>query len=153
MRPSRDDVARLAFAVNAVAAGVERARRRIPEAASLAVLQVLGWAEREAPDKAVRPSDLASALEVHRSAITHQLKALQQAGHVTLTTDPADRRSSIVTLTASGRHELDRLAEQGLDRFTAFVADWDAADVRTLAELLARFEESKAKVGNPHLDR
>ncbi|MFI1198867.1 MarR family transcriptional regulator [Streptomyces sp. BHT-5-2] len=153
MRPSRDDVARLAFAVNAVAAGVERARRRIPEAASLAVLQVLGWAEREAPDKAVRPSDLASALEVHRSAITHQLKALQQAGHVTLTTDPADRRSSIVTLTASGRHELDRLAEQGLDRFTAFVADWDAADVRTLAELLTRFEESKAKVGNPHLDR
>ncbi|MEX2975069.1 MarR family winged helix-turn-helix transcriptional regulator [Streptomyces sp. C184] len=153
MRPSRDDVARLAFAVNTVAAGVERARRRIPEAASLAVLQVLGWAEREVPDKAVRPSDLASALEVHRSAITHQLRTLQQAGHVTLTTDPADRRSSIVTLTDSGRHELDRLAEQGLDRFTAFVADWDAADVRTLADLLTRFEESKAKVGNPHLDR
>ncbi|MGW2426644.1 MarR family winged helix-turn-helix transcriptional regulator [Streptomyces sp. NPDC001709] len=153
MRPSRDDVARLAYAVNAVAAGVERARRRIPEAASLAVLQVLGWAEREVPDKAVRPSDLASALEVHRSAITHQLRALQQAGRVTLTTDPADRRSSIVTLTDSGRNELDRLAEQGLDRFTAFVADWDAADVRTLADLLTRFEESKAKVGNPHLDR
>ncbi|WEB41858.1 MarR family transcriptional regulator [Streptomyces yunnanensis] len=153
MRPSRDDVARLAFAVNTVAAGVERARRRIPEAASLAVLQVLGWADREVPDKAVRPSDLASALEVHRSAITHQLKTLQQAGHVTLTTDPADRRSSIVTLTDSGRHELDRLAEQGLDRFTAFVADWDAADVRTLADLLTRFEESKARVGDTHLDR
>ncbi|SHK94846.1 DNA-binding transcriptional regulator, MarR family [Streptomyces yunnanensis] len=146
-------MARLAFAVNTVAAGVERARRRIPEAASLAVLQVLGWAEREVPDKAVRPSDLASALEVHRSAITHQLKTLQQAGHVTLTTDPADRRSSIVTLTDSGRHELDRLAEQGLDRFTAFVADWDAADVRTLADLLTRFEESKARVGNPRPDR
>ncbi|MDT0459284.1 MarR family transcriptional regulator [Streptomyces sp. DSM 41527] len=153
MRPSRDDVARLAFAVNTVTAGVERARRRIPEAASLAVLQVLGWAEREVPDKAVRPSDIASALEVHRSAITHQLRTLRQAGHVTLTTDPADRRSSIVALTTSGRHELDRLAEQGLDRFTAFLADWDAADVRTLTDLLTRFEASKAKVGRPHADR
>ncbi|MEU7435267.1 MarR family transcriptional regulator [Streptomyces sioyaensis] len=152
MRPSRDDVARLAFAVNAVATGMERARRRIPEAAALTVLHVLGWAEREVPEKAVRPSDIASALEVHRSAVTHQLRTLQQSGHVTLTTDPADRRSSFVTLTDSGRHELDRLTEQGLDRFTAFLADWDAADVRTLADLLTRFEESRAKVGNPQLD-
>ncbi|WP_157880157.1 MarR family winged helix-turn-helix transcriptional regulator [Streptomyces natalensis] len=153
MRPSRDDVARLAFAVNTVAAGLERARRRIPEAAALTVLQVLGWAEREVPDKAVHPSDIASALDVHRSAVTHQLRTLQQAGHVTLTTDPADRRSSIVTLTDSGRRELDRLNQQGLDRFTAFLADWDTADVRTLTELLTRFEESRANVGHPHLDR
>jgi DNA-binding MarR family transcriptional regulator len=147
MTPDRSDIERLAAALHAVTSGIERARRKIPEAATLSVLQVLAWARRTDPAMTVRPSDLAGALDVHRSAITRHLQNLEQAGQVSLTVDPADRRSWIVRLTDAGLAEADRLMSVGLDRYAAFVADWDADDVRTLTELLLRFEASRAKAG------
>src|SRR4029450_9490203 len=105
--------------------GLERARRQIPDAAALSVLQVVAWADRNQPAQQVRPKDIATALGVHRSAVTHQLQALEETGQVTLTVDPAARRSWCVALTDTGRAELERLTTVGLDRFAAFVADWD----------------------------
>ena len=134
-------------ALFAVTSGLERARRQIPDAAALSVLQVLAWAERQEPAQQVRPKDIATALGVHRSAVTHQLQALEEDGQVTLSVDPADRRSWFVALTDTGRGELERLTTIGLDRFAAFVADWDAQEVRTLTRLLVKFDASKAEVG------
>ena len=145
--PTRQDVEQLVAALFAVTSGLERARRQVPDAAALSVLQVLAWADRNPPAQQVRPKDIATALGVHRSAVTHQLQALEEAGQVTLTVDPADRRSWFVALTNSGRAELDRLTSIGLDRFASFVADWDAQEVRTLTFLLVKFEASKAEVG------
>jgi DNA-binding MarR family transcriptional regulator len=145
--PTRQDVEQLVAALFAVTSGLERARRQIPDAAALSVLQVLAWADRNPPAQQVRPKDIATALGVHRSAVTHQLQALEEAGQVTLTVDPADRRSWFVTLTDTGRAELERLTSIGMDRFAAFVADWDAQEVRTLTFLLVKFEASKAEVG------
>jgi DNA-binding MarR family transcriptional regulator len=147
MTPDRSDIERLAAALHAVTSGTERARRKIPEAATLSVLQVLAWAQRTDPSMQVRPSDIAGALDVHRSAITRHLQSLEQAGQVSLTVDPADRRSWIVRLTDAGLAEADRLMSVGLDRYATFVADWDADDVRTLTELLLRFDASRAKAG------
>ena len=145
--PTRQDVEQLVAALFAVTSGLERARRQIPDAAALSVLQVLAWADRNPPAQQVRPKDIATALGVHRSAVTHQLQALEEAGQVTLTVDPADRRSWFVTLTDTGRAELERLTSIGMDRFAAFVADWDAQEVRTLTFLLVKFEASKAEAG------
>jgi DNA-binding MarR family transcriptional regulator len=145
--PTRQDVEQLVAALFAVTSGLERARRQIPDAAALSVLQVLGWAERNQPARQVRPKDIASALDVHRSAVTHQLQALERDGQVSLTVDPADRRSWFVALTDTGRTELERLTTVGVDRFAAFVVDWDAQEVRTLTRLLVKFETSKAEVG------
>src|SRR3954451_10751070 len=144
---ARADVEQLAVALPAVTSGSQRARRQIPEAANLSVLQVLAWAERTDPALVVRPSDIAGALDVHRSAITRHLQSLEYAGHVSLTVDPADRRSWIVRLTDAGRAESARLMAVGLDRYAAFVADWDPDDVRTLTRLLLRFEASRARAG------
>jgi DNA-binding MarR family transcriptional regulator len=145
--PTRQDVEQLVAALFAVTSGLERARRQIPDAAALSALQVLAWAERQQPAQQVRPKDIAVALGVHRSAVTHQLQALEEAGQVTLTVDPADRRSWFVALTDAGRAELDRLTTIGMDRFALFVADWDAHEVRTLTRLLVKFDASKAEVG------
>jgi DNA-binding MarR family transcriptional regulator len=144
---TRQDVEQLVAALFAVTSGLDRARRQIPDAAALSVLQVLAWAERQEPAQKIRPKDIAAALGVHRSAVTHQLQALEEDGQVTLTVDPADRRSWFVALTDTGRQELDRLTTIGLDRFASFVADWDAQEVRTLTRLLIRFDASKAEVG------
>ena len=145
--PTRQDVEQLVAALLAVTSGLERARRQIPDAAALSVLQVLAGAERQQPAQPVRPKQIASALGVHRSAVTHQLQALEETGQVTLRLDPADRRSWFVALTDAGRAELDRLTSIGMDRFGLFVADWDAQEVRTLTRLLGKFDASKAEVG------
>jgi DNA-binding MarR family transcriptional regulator len=145
--PTRQDVEQLVAALFAVTSGLDRARRQIPDAAALSVLQVLAWAERQEPAQQVHPKQIAAALGVHRSAVTHQLQALEEDGQVTLTVDPADRRSWFVALTDTGRQELDRLTTIGLDRFASFVADWDAQEVRTLTRLLAKFDAAKAEVG------
>src|SRR4029434_3030090 len=79
------------------------ARRQIPDAAALSVLQVLAWADRNTPARQVRPKDIATTLGVHRSAVTHQLQALEEAGQVSLTVDSADRRSWLVALTDTRR--------------------------------------------------
>jgi DNA-binding MarR family transcriptional regulator len=150
MVPEPDDVTRLVNALFTVSSGLARARRDIPDAAALAVLQVLGAGERADPGRGLRPSEIAEALTVHRSAVTHHLQELIRAGHVGTTTDPGDRRSSIITLTDSGRAEVARLTAQGMARFAAFVADWPAEEVRELARLLEKFERSKAVVARRH---
>ncbi|HEY3682663.1 MAG TPA: MarR family winged helix-turn-helix transcriptional regulator [Streptosporangiaceae bacterium] len=141
MKPTRADVEQMVAALFTVTAGLERARRKKKDAARLSVLQVVAWGGR------VRPSDVAAALDVHPSQITRQVKALEEAGHVHVEADPDDRRSCFVSLTPDGTAEVARLGEVGMSRFTTFVGDWDAADVREFTRLLAKFEASKAAVG------
>jgi len=121
-------------------AGLDRARRQSLGAAKLALLQVVG----DRPG--VRPSEIAGVLQVSGSLITRQVQALEQAGLVTVDPDPADHRSCHVSLTAAGSDEQVRLQQMGLARFAAFVADWDAAEVVTLAALLRKLEASKRAV-------
>lgn len=151
MVPDRADVQELASALFTVSSGLERARRQIPDAASLSVLQVLGWAE--GAGRRLRPSEIATALGLHRSAVTHHLKTLERTGQVALTVDPADRRSWFVSLTETGRKETERLTQVGLERFAGFVQEWDAEEVRTLTRLLVKFEQSKAEFARRHPPR
>lgn len=140
MKATRGDVERMVVALFTVTGGLERARRKKKDAARLAVLQTVAMGE------GVRPSDVAGALDVHPSQVTRQVKALESSGHVRVEADPADRRSCFVSLSPEGKAEVERLREVGMGRFTAFVADWDAEDVRELTRLLVKFETSKAAV-------
>ncbi|MDL4820065.1 MarR family winged helix-turn-helix transcriptional regulator [Actinomadura opuntiae] len=146
MPPREAGVTRLIDALFAVLGNMQRARKAIPDAAALAVLQVIGAAQRDDPHEGVRPSQIADHLEVHRSAVTHQLKALTEAGYITAAPDPADRRASILTLTDAGRETVDRLTRQGRARFASFVADWTDDEVTELARLLEKFRASAQAV-------
>jgi DNA-binding MarR family transcriptional regulator len=139
--PNREDVRRLVEALFTVTRGLERGRRRNRDAASLAVLGVVASGE------AIRPSDIAAEMQVDQSLVTRQVRALEEAGHVQVSADPSDGRSCLITLTDLGTEEWRRLTEIGLRRFSKFVAGWTSEDVRTLTELLWRFETSKAEVG------
>jgi DNA-binding MarR family transcriptional regulator len=142
--PDPEDVARLVRAIFALSNGLQRARRNIPDAAALAVLQVLGAVERDEPGRGARPSEIADFLDVHRSAVTHHLQTLTKSGFVQTVADPKDRRSSIIRLTDAGRDETARLAAHGMARFASFVADWPDDEVRELSRLLEKFMESQA---------
>ena len=109
-------------------------------AATLLLLQALAAVER------ARPSDLATALDVHQSTISRQLQPLEDEGFIALTVDSDDRRSCFAALTARGRRHLEELHQFGLSRFELFVADWSQEEIRTLGHLLAKLEASKARV-------
>jgi DNA-binding MarR family transcriptional regulator len=92
------------------------------------------------------PKAISGQLGVHPSSATRVIQALEAEGHVKLTADPADGRSCRVTLAPSGRAEIARLQEVGIQRFASFVAKWDAVEVRELTRLLKKLGASKAKV-------
>lgn len=117
-------------------AGLERARRQQRTAAALDLLQVI------AGHDGMRPSDIADRQAVHPSLVTRQVRELEDAGYVQVVGDPQDGRSWLVALTPSGRAEMTRLQEIGLDRFALFVAEWTEDDVRTLAALLDKLRAS-----------
>jgi DNA-binding MarR family transcriptional regulator len=119
-------------------AALDRARRHKKGASTLSLLQVVAVAP------GIRPSEIASTQDVHPSQVTRQVRELERLGLLQITADTADRRSCRVTLTPAGSEELQSLAEEGLDRFSLFVADWEPEEVRMLTSLLQKLEQSKA---------
>jgi DNA-binding MarR family transcriptional regulator len=140
MKASRDDVRSMVAALFVTNASLDRARRQKRGAGILSVLQVI------AATPGIRPSEIASAQDVHPSQITRQVRDLESQGLVQVTADTIDRRSCRVTLSSTGVDELQRLTEVGLDRFGSFVADWEPEEVRMLTSLLQKLETSKAAV-------
>jgi DNA-binding MarR family transcriptional regulator len=141
---SRDDVRDMVTALFVTNAALDRARRQRKGASTLSLLQVVAAAP------GIRPSEIASAQDVHPSQVTRQVRELESLGLVQVTADAADRRSCRVTLTPAGLGELQALTEQGLDRFCSFVADWEPEEVRMLTALLQKLEKSKAAAAARH---
>jgi DNA-binding MarR family transcriptional regulator len=138
VKASSDDVRAMVTALFVTNAALDRARHQKKGASTLSLLQVV------AATPGIRPSEIASAQDVHPSQITRQVRELDSLGLVQVTADAADRRSCRVMLTPAGSHELQSLTDEGLDRFGSFVADWEPEEVRMLTSLLRKLEESKA---------
>jgi DNA-binding MarR family transcriptional regulator len=141
MKPTREEVQEMVAALFTLVEGLERARRRIPDASKLYLLQFI------AAHEAISPSEIAKELGVHQSTITRQVRSLEDAGQVVVVANPDDHRSCFISPTEAGRAETQRLNEIGLGRFETFVADWDAEEVRTFTRYLTKLEVSKAAVG------
>jgi DNA-binding MarR family transcriptional regulator len=139
-RPSRRDVERLVVALFTSNASLDRARRRSKGASALGALQTLEGRQ------GVRPSEIATTLQVHPSLVSRQVQELEASGFAAVRADDGDKRSCLVSLTDQGQDELARLREFGLTRFASFVADWQPAEVRELTRLLEKLEASKAVV-------
>jgi DNA-binding MarR family transcriptional regulator len=122
--------------------GITRTARRLRQEAggSLSPSQIAALAtiERHGP---LTPSELAQRERVQRPTVTRVLARLEEAGLAQRAGDPADRRSSLVTITADGR-ELLAAQRTRKDAYLARRLEaLDAADRATLeraAELLER---------------
>ncbi len=140
MPPSDRDVEAMVVALFTLMAKVDRARHERRAASDLALLQVIG------AGGSIRPSEIAARQHVHQSLATRQIRDLEDAGHVSVVSDPSDGRSYLVTLTAAGVDELERLTRIGLERFALFVSDWEPEQVRSLARLLEKLQISMTTV-------
>jgi DNA-binding MarR family transcriptional regulator len=84
----------------------------------------------------LRMGDLAIILGVVPRAITPQIDALEEAGLVRRHTDPRNRRSTLVTLTAEGRTVHKRLRDERVRAAGQVFAALTPAQRLTLLELL-----------------
>jgi DNA-binding MarR family transcriptional regulator len=139
MKPKKQDVEQMVTALMTSLKGMNRASRR-GDASRLMALYAIGIGPENSP-KAI-----SEQLGVHPSSVTRMIQRLEAEGHVKVAADPGDRRSCRVTLAESGRAEIARLQEIGIQRFASFVEKWDVAEVRELTRLLRKLEKSKAEV-------
>jgi DNA-binding MarR family transcriptional regulator len=110
---------------------------QIPGAEALRVLRSVELRETRGERPSI--SDVASDLEVDQSTASRAVNAVVDRGLVTREPDPGDLRRSLLSLTSTGRAELDRATANRLGVLTDVTRGWSATDLRTLASLLDRF--------------
>src|SRR5215207_2285321 len=138
-----ESAARLRFAI------VRTARRLRQEAAgpgtelSPTAASTLATVERHGP---LTPSELADFERIKRPTATRTLGLLEQAGLLDRASDPADGRSSLVSVNAAGRERLRRLRGRKNAYLARRMRDLPEADVATLeraAEILEGILEER----------
>ncbi len=93
----------------------------------------------------VRSSDAARDTGLSRAAISRRITALEANGFVSADTDPADRRASLLTLTAEGQRHLHELSLSGAATIREVTNDFSDEDLERFAELLGRFNTNAAE--------
>ncbi|HVY96400.1 MAG TPA: MarR family transcriptional regulator [Solirubrobacterales bacterium] len=141
--PLTDAAARLRMAI------VRTARRLRQEAAAESTgltptsTAALATIERHGP---LTPSELAEIERVKRPTVTRTLGCLDREGLIERTPDPADGRSSLVSVNGAGRERLRRLRGRKNAYLAKRMRDLPEADVATLeraAEILEGMLESE----------
>lgn len=90
---------------------------------------------------------LAQLLGVDKTVMTYLLDELEGAGLVTRRPDPADRRARQVTITAAGTVALEEFGRRLDEAEEKVLAPLNAAERKTLRELLGRAANSAQSVG------
>jgi DNA-binding MarR family transcriptional regulator len=97
---------------------------------------VLATLRRMGPPYRRAPRELARDLSITSAGVTAALDRVGRKGLVERTGNPADRRGSLVCLTASGRRLTDDAMAQQIALDHRLVAGLDPTDRRTLTPLL-----------------
>jgi DNA-binding MarR family transcriptional regulator len=85
---------------------------------------------------------LAVAFGLDPSTITRQVQALEEIDLAQRTTDPSDRRASILDLTENGREVLERTRAHRRGKLQEALSDWPQVDLDDFARLLKEFNTS-----------
>ena len=126
--------------------GLWRVIRRLKASAAAlggdpAALHVVHMVKEHGP---LRLTALAEAAMLDASTVSRHVQHLEAAGHLARTTDPADRRATLIEVSESGRALLrEALAARGRLLDDA-LAGWPAEDRAALARLLSRLAEDMA---------
>jgi len=129
-----------------VVVGLWRVIRRLKSSAATlggdpAALHVIHMVKEHGP---LRLTALAEAAMLDASTVSRHVQHLEAAGHLARTTDPDDRRATLIAVTESGQAQLGQaLAARGRLLDDA-LAGWPEADRAALARLLSRLAEDMA---------
>lgn len=101
---------------------------------------ILMYLNRE-PDVAVNQTHLAEAYGVTKATVTGLIDGLERDGMVERLADPADRRASLVRLTASCRKFLDEFLPEHFRGVSELMAGLDARDRADLTRLAGKIRD------------
>jgi DNA-binding MarR family transcriptional regulator len=99
--------------------------------------------ERHGP---LTPSELAEIERVKRPTVTRTLGCLEREGLIERAADPADGRSALVSVNATGRERLRRLRSRKNAYLARRMRDLSSEEIETLeraAEILERMREGE----------
>lgn len=99
---------------------------------------------RVASDGPARLSGLASEICVDLSVVSRQVAALEAAGLVARSPDPADRRASLIAVTAAGSELFERKRERFQALLRELLTGWSPGERTEFARLLGRFNAAFA---------
>ena len=101
----------------------------------------------------MRPTSLAEVLATGASHVSKIVRRLEDDGWVIRTTDPSDKRATLITLTPAGEDAARGVYELG-DRMIAEVLEgWSAKDVRAYTDLTVRFVKDAIASAEQMLER
>jgi DNA-binding MarR family transcriptional regulator len=89
---------------------------------------------------------LATVFGLDPSTITRQVQSLERAGLAERTTDPRDRRVSLLSLSDPGLEAVHATRQHRRGQLNRVLADWGDADVDAFASLLERFNASLDRI-------
>jgi len=100
-----------------------------------AAFHIATWLNAFGPAK---PSAVAQAVGMDRSAASRLIRDLARLKLVATSTDPADRRSIVLSLTVDGRRRLQAALRTKGTAFQRRVASWSEEDLVLCTDLLRR---------------
>lgn len=138
---------RLFFRLYQCANMLHKTGSRAVEAEGLTTQQwaVLGALSRERAADGVSVGDLARYLMVSRQNLSGVIGRMERDGHVAMTIDDRDRRSRLITMTATGRRVWTTLAQPKIrEYYREVLGDFSITDAtHTLHYLLKMLENMK----------
>jgi DNA-binding MarR family transcriptional regulator len=115
-------------------------RRRVAGAAERLVTPAESAALRAVADAGpVTFKGLAEHLELDQTTISRTANRLLEVGLVARETDPDDRRTSWLSITAAGDVLLHRLQHVATQWYEVAISEWTPEEQRALGDALARF--------------
>ena len=102
---------------------------------NLAAVGVLG---RLADHEPVSLGELSRLTGMQPSALSRQVKLLEEAGHLDRRPDPDDGRVSLVRATSKGRAAYRRVMQANDQLLSAQLRDWSTTDLEHAADVIER---------------
>ena len=142
--PERDTDEELLLAIQRLGRlmGSRQVSSRIAEAAGAEISQQGVQILRALLRHGEQPiAGLATAAHMDISAVSRQLRPLEQGGLVRRSAAEGDGRVARVALTSSGRRVAKRIRQVGLKHLSESLADWSEQDRSELGRLMMRLVE------------
>jgi DNA-binding MarR family transcriptional regulator len=84
----------------------------------------------------IRASELVDLMSVDQSTVSRQLAALEEAGLVSRSVDPSDRRAALVEVTPVGNEAMDAARREWRNTLADLAEDWSPEQRASLLESL-----------------
>jgi len=106
-----------------------------------AAFHIALWLNAFGPAK---PSAVAQAVGMDRSAASRLIRELVRLELIATSTDPSDRRSAVLSLTADGRRRIEAAMQAKGAAFRQRIVSWNEKDLALCTSLLRRLLDAPA---------